>query len=721
MSSLLDDASLPRAYHRAQRLARHLQQGPQDVATAAPPTPTTALTPHRTLASDEDDLSGRVLDLYRTATSTLEWSEQKHGGQLVAKVLQQHGVRFLTTLSGGHISPVLVACERLGIRIVDVRHEVNAVFAADAISRLTGVPGVAAVTAGPGVTNTVTALKNAQLAESALVLLGGAAATLSKGRGALQDVDQMSVLKSVCKHCVTVTSVRDVVPALRRAFREASSGVPGPVFVELPLDTLYPATEAAAGMGLAERKYRKEVQPADEARVLVPVEYGDARAYLAAKKPLEAVFLRPAKAAQPWLVEQYMRYSLRTLHAGAWDDAEFGPLPVTVPRPAPADVDAVAGLLRQASRPVLLLGSQATLGGPDAVKRLVQAVERLGAPVFLGGMARGLLGARPGSLHVRQERGRALKGADVIVLLGTVCDFRLGYGRELPPLAKCKIVAVNRSRAAATMNSGVFWGYSLAAEADPSLFAQAVAAKVPAGTDARWAPWLAKLRDAQAAKEARNVARAKERAVGRVPKWSKGPTVADDAKGASLLNPLALCKALDDVLPDDAILVADGGDFVATASYIVRPRGPLQWLDPGAFGTLGVGGGFALGAKLVHPEKQVVLLYGDGSCGYSVAEFDTFVRHGLPVLALVGNDAAWTQIEREQVPMFGSDAACALAYCDYDGGARGYGAAGCTVSDPGADLQQVLQRALDAARAGTPFLVNALIGRSTFREGSISV
>jgi len=162
-----------------------------------------------------------------------------HSGHLVSSVLKAHGCNHIFCLSGGHISPILVASEEDGIRVIDVRHEVNAVFAADAMARLTGVPGVAAVTAGPGVTNTITAIKNAQMAQVPLVLLGGAAATIMKGRGSLQDIDQRAVLEPIVKQCFTINTVRDIVPSLREAFQVASSGVPGPVFVELPLDVLY--------------------------------------------------------------------------------------------------------------------------------------------------------------------------------------------------------------------------------------------------------------------------------------------------------------------------------------------------------------------------------------------------------------------------------------------------------------------------------------------------
>src|ERR1043166_2029418 len=162
-----------------------------------------------------------------------------NGGEIIARVLQKQGVRFLFTLCGGHISPIFVSAQNLGIRVIDTRHEVNAVFAADAVSRLTGIPGVAGVTAGPGVTNTITAVRNAPLAQSPLILLGGAAATILKGRGALQDIDQMALMRPNVKWAAAITKVREIAPTLEEAFAVAQEGVPGPVFIECPIDTLY--------------------------------------------------------------------------------------------------------------------------------------------------------------------------------------------------------------------------------------------------------------------------------------------------------------------------------------------------------------------------------------------------------------------------------------------------------------------------------------------------
>jgi len=186
------------------------------------------------------------------------------------------------------------------------------------------------------------------------------------------------------------------------------------------------------------------------------------------------------------------------------------------------------------------------------------------------------------------------------------------------------------------------------------------------------------------------------------------------------VNPVGFFRALDRAAGDNAIFVADGGDFVATASYILRPRGPLAWLDPGAFGTLGVGAGFALGAAAVRRGSEVWLVWGDGACGYGLAEFDTFVRHGVPVIAVVGNDAGWTQIAREHVKMLGDDVGTVLSRTAYHEVARGFGAEGLEIRSDG-EIATVLARARDLAAGGRPVLVNVWLDKTEFREGSISM
>lgn len=576
--------------------------------------------------------------------------QEMNGGMLVAQVLRRHDVPFLFTLCGGHISPILVAGKQQGIRIVDVRHEATAVFAADAVARLSGRPGVAAVTAGPGLTNSVTAVKNAQMAQSPVVILGGAAATMLKGRGALQDIDQMALMEPHVKWATALSQVRDIVPALEEAFSQARSGVPGPVFVELPVDILYPES-------------------------VVREWYG-------------------ANAGGGGLRGRVMKWYLKR-HAGqlfeeAWDRHPGAPLPFDVPMATADDLQSTAALLSEAQRPVLLVGSQAMLRA-QWVADVREAALRLGIPTFLSGMARGLLGRHP--LYMRHHRTRALKEADLVILAGVPCDFRLNYGRHIPGAAT--LISINRSREELRQNCKP----DLAIQADAGAFLADLAA-IWSGNEEQWSDWTQELRQKNEAREEEIAQKAQEK--------------------TAYVNPLDLCYGIEEIVGENSVLVGDGGDFVATASYIVRPGKPLSWLDPGVFGTLGSGAGFALGARLCRPEADVWLLYGDGSAGYSIAEFDTFARHGLSVIAVVGNDASWAQIAREQEEILGDLVGTELVHNDYHQVAQGYGGDGLLLERP-EDIPACLRQAQRRARQGRPVLVNALIGETDFRKGSISM
>ena len=317
-------------------------------------------------------------------------------------------------------------------------------------------------------------------------------------------------------------------------------------------------------------------------------------------------------------------------------------------------------------------------------------VTALGVPTWLGGMARGLLG-RVQSLHLRHHRKDALREADLVVLAGTPMDFRLDYGRHIGRGAK--VITANADASLLRLNRRP----TLGVHADADLFVRALAADPPRTNSQAW---LERLHARDATRDADIAARA-----------------AEDVRP---INPIALCRAIDDALSDDSVIIADGGDFVGTASYVVRPRAPLSWLDPGAFGTLGVGAGFAMAAKLLRPASDVWLLYGDGAAGFSVMEFDTMVRHGIPVIAVVGNDGAWGQIMRDQVPMLGDDVATVLGRTAFHEVANALGARGFLLERPDA-MAATLAAARDCARSGTPALVNAHIGRSDFRKGSISL
>ncbi len=574
-----------------------------------------------------------------------------NGGERVAAVLRAHGVPYLFTLCGGHISPILAAARARGIRVVDTRDEATAVFAADAVARLTGAPGVAAVTAGPGLTNTITALKNAQLAQSPVVLLGGAAPTALQGRGALQDIDQKPLVAPHVKLVRQVKRVRDLDGAVEDALTVAASGVPGPVFVECAIDLLY-----------------------DEA--LIRQWYADAGG--------------KGASLGDRLLRWYLNRHAKRMFADSGEMSAPVVRPVEAPRAADGDLARAAERLARAQRPLAVVGSQALLLA-DRAQAIADAVTQLGIPVFLSGMARGLLG-RDHPLQLRHARRNALRDADCVLLAGVPCDFRLDYGRHVRRCAT--LIAANRSRKEATLNRRP----TVTAIGDAGLSLLALAQRL--GDRAHRPDWIAQLR-------ARDEARERE-------------IDAQAANAGEHVNPIALFRALERAAGDDAVMVADGGDFVATASYIVRPRGPLSWLDPGAFGTLGVGAGFALGAKLLRRASEVWLIWGDGACGYGLAEFDTFVRHRVPVIAVVGNDASWAQIAREQVKLLHDDVGTVLARSDYHEVVQGFGAAGLVVKQT-ADVPAALEQAREIARGGSPVLVNVWLDRTDFREGSISM
>ncbi len=588
-----------------------------------------------------------------------------NGGSIIGEVLARHGVPCIFTLCGGHISPILVGAKERGIKVVDVRDEVSSVFAADAMARMTGIPGVAAVTAGPGVTNTITAIKNAQMAQSPLLLFGGAAATVLKGRGSLQDIDQLSILKPITKWATSIKTVSAIEPTVEKAIEIATSGTPGPVFIEVPVDVLYPEA-------LVKEWYLKEsgVQGANN---------------LGAKA-----------------LELYLRGHLyRQFHAPHIDLPDISIPEVRLPRKDPrSQIEKAAELLRHAERPALVIGSQAMVNCKDPGP-LAEAVAHLGVPTWLGGAARGLLG-RHSDVQFRHKRTKALKAADVVIVAGFPFDFRMGYGRSIG--SKATVIAANLSATELRMNRRP----EVPIEMNAGDFLVELSKVVGSG-EGRWGDWFAGCREREEARDAEIVA--------------KGTRVsASDAGGLSesLVNPVNLFLALEQKMEDDSVLVVDGGDFVATAAYILRPRKPLCWLDPGVYGTLGVGGGFAVGAAMARPNHETWLIYGDGSSAYSLAEIDTCVRHGLAPILVVGTDASWAQIAREQGPILGDLVGTELLRTDYHKVVEGYGGVGLLLTDE-SKIDEVLDEAKAHAKAGRPVCINVHLASSDFRKGSLSM
>ncbi len=577
-----------------------------------------------------------------------------HGGNVIATVLQKQDITHLFTLCGGHIAPVLTAAREADIRVIDVRHEASAVFAADASARLSGTPGIAVVTAGPGVTNTITALQNALMAQSPVILIAGAAPTVLQGRGALQDIHQQSIIKPVVKKAYSIKKNCDLAPVLENAFSVSTSGVPGPVFVEIPIDMLY-----------------------DEE--LVRSWYGNAGTSSGSHSIREKI------------MRWYLNRHVDTIFSCDMEALETGTVNTHLKGISNRLVRRSARTIFSSSQPVMIAGSQVMLD-PGKIPQLIKAIEEIHVPVYLTGMARGLLD-EDHPLLMRHQRSEVLKRADCVLLAGMPADFRLDYGRTIPPTAT--LISVNRSKKDLKMNRRPDIGI----HSDPFLFLHALSGEF-SKTKITWLSWNEDIHALQKEREQKIMATSKEK--------------------TGYINPLHFLMELKKHLGEDDILVADGGDFVASASYILHPPGPLSWLDPGVFGTLGAGGGFALGAAAARPGKTIWILYGDGAAGYSLMEMDTFARHGIPVIAVIGNDAGWQQIARDQVEYLDDNVATQLTHAHYNHIAEAFGGKGYEIRNP-RQIKGTLQKAKKASRKGVPVLVNVHIGTTDFRKGSISM
>jgi acetolactate synthase I/II/III large subunit len=524
-----------------------------------------------------------------------------HGGVHALAAARRYGVSALFTLSGGHIFPLYDAAVKGGqpLRLVDVRHEQTAVFAAEAIARLTRTPGLAAVTAGPGVTNSVSAVTTAWLNGVPLVLLAGRAPDYRWGAGSLQEIDHPPLLAPVTKRAWTEHSTARLARSVDEAFRLAMTPHRGPVFCDISIEAIY----------------------------------GQAEADL--------------------------------------DDPE----PVPVAPPDPGDVARIADLVRAARRPVLVLGSDVWLGGAQDAARA--AAEELRLPVIANGQARGVL---PGGheLLVTRARSLALREADLVVVAGAPLDFRLGYGSfgaagsPGPPVVHV-----------ADAPGGIAGHAALAASAagDLAAFFSGLLACGPVG-DPGWVPRLA---------EAVHAARAAD-----------APLLASEAEP---VHPARVYGELLALLDEDAVVIGDGGDFVSFAGKYIEPGRPGGWLDPGPFGCLGTGLGYAIAARLARPSAQIVLMLGDGAAGFSLMDADTLVRHRLPVVIVCGNNGAWGLEKHPMRALYGYDVVADLQPgCRYDEVVRALGGAGELVSSP-ADIGPALRRAF---AAGVPYLVNVV-------------
>ncbi len=565
-----------------------------------------------------------------------------HGGALAVAAAQRRGVTTMFTLSGGHVFPLYDGAVRADppMRIVDVRHEQTAVFAAEATARLGRVPGLAVLTAGPGVTNGVSAVTTAHFNGSPVVVLGGRAPDYRWGSGSLQEIDHPQLLVPVTKRAWTEHEAGLVGRSVDQAFRLAAARHRGPVFLDIALEALFGAAGGAS-----------------------PADPGGAGAGRTA-----------ADGAEPGGTGGTLPAADGAAGGGTAADGAAGGHDV----PDPGSISAIARLLAAASRPVLVLGSDVWLDRADQAARL--AAEELRLPVIANGQGRGVLPAGH-ELLVTRARSVAFSQADLVIVVGTPLDFRLGFGefggRDGAPRAQVVHVADAPGQIAAHCPLAASAAGDLAA-----FFTGLAAAAGPAarGWSSSWLPLLQAARDQAVAAD--------------------GPLLASDADP---VHPMRIYGELARILDDDAVVIGDGGDFVSYAGKYIEPKRPGGWLDPGPYGCLGTGLGYAIAARIARPSAQVVLLLGDGAAGFSLMDADTLVRHQLPVVMICGNNGIWGLEKHPMQALYGYDVAAELQpHCRYDQVVTALGGAGEFITSPAA-IGPALRRAFDS---GVPYLVN---------------
>ncbi len=537
-----------------------------------------------------------------------------HGGAQAVAAARRHGVSTIFTLSGGHVFPVYDGAVTADppMPIVDVRHEQTAVFAAEATARLTRLPGLAVLTAGPGVTNGVSAVTTAHFNGSPLVVLAGRAPDGRWGSGSLQELDHPPLLAPVTKRAWTEHVPGQVGAAVDAAFTLATARHRGPVFLDASLEALFGSGDPAAA-----------------------------------------------------------------------DDGRSGSAPPTDNVPDADAVGQIARLMHAASRPVLVLGSDVWLDGAETIARA--AAEQLQLPVIANGQGRGILPAGH-PLLVTRARSIALGEADLVLVAGTPLDFRLGYGQFGGKNGSPRAQVVHLADAADQLATHCELAGSAAGDLRTIFGWLASEASAATSGAAAWTQeWLPRLQQA-----------------------SKRAVEADAAllhSDARPIHPLRIYGELAGLLEPDAIVIGDGGDFVSYAGKYVEPKLPGGWLDPGPYGCLGTGLGYAIAARVARPAGQVVLLLGDGAAGFSLMDVDTLVRHGLPVVMICGNNGIWGLEKHPMQALYGYDVAADLQPgCRYDQVVTALGGGGELVTDPG-EIGPALRRAL---AAGIPYLVNVV-------------
>ncbi|MGJ9421099.1 acetolactate synthase [Aeromicrobium sp. CF3.5] len=536
-------------------------------------------------------------------------SSDQHGGIHALDVARAHGVTALFTLSGAHVFPMYDAAVKAepAMPIIDVRHEPTAVFAAEAVGKLTRTPGLAVLTAGPGVTNGVSPIAQAHFSGSPLVVVGGRAPAGRWGTGSLQELDHPPIIETVSKWSTTAHRVDDIAPTMERAFTLAGSSHRGPTFVDVPMDQFFDSTTVT-----------------EQSR-------GNTTA-----------------AIEP--------------------DADA--------------LSAIARLLADSERPVLVLGTDVWSDGAEGAA--LAFVTETGIPVIANGMGRGIVpGGHP--QLVTKARSASFTRADLVIVVGTPLDFRLGYGIFGGKDGTTPAKVVHLADSPAQVSTHAELAGSASGDLTTVFTGLLQALQSASGSRPDWSPWLAGLTDEVAAAVERDAALL--------------------GAEADPIHPARIYGELMPRLEDDAVVIGDGGDFVSFAGKFVEPKRPGRWLDPGPYGCLGAGMGAAMAARITRPSSQVVLLYGDGAAGMSLMDVDTLVRHNLPVVMVVGNNSAWGLEKGPMQMLYGYDVAADLApQTRYDQVVTALGGGGEMVTDP-TQIGPALDRAF---ASGVPYLVNVM-------------
>jgi acetolactate synthase-1/2/3 large subunit len=527
------------------------------------------------------------------------------GGDLVVRAIKQEGVGAIFTLCGGHIQAIYDACLDEDIKVIDVRHEQAAGHAAEGWSRATRRCGVAVVTAGPGVTDCVTAIANAYQNRSPMLVVGGRSPLMRFEMGALQEMDHVELLRPITKWARCLYETQRIPEYIASAFRAALTGRQGPAFLEIPTDVLFRKVE--------------------ENDVFFPQSY----------RPQGLVY------------------------------------------PDPRDIKKAAEIIARAERPVVMAGS--AVYWQDAHQELRRFIEAAQAPVYLNAMGRGSI-PQDHPLFFSRSRRNALGKADAIIVIGTPMDFRLAYGKRFNPEART--IQIDTDPQELARNRDI----DIPIEADAKAALEVLTGELE-GVKVDHGEWIDGLRESE------NKIRAQ------MEEWMSSDRVP--------IHPLRLCREMAQFVDDNTIVVGDGGDIVNLAARVLPINHPGQWYDPGPMGTLGVGTGFCMAVHTVYPEKRILMVNGDGTFGLNGFEFDTFVRFGMPVVSVVGNDRQWGQIAVGQKAMYGKERLIASQLRDnarYDRVVEGLGGHGEFATEPD-QIRPAIERAF---ASGKPACVNVI-------------